>query len=272
MNPTVLTETPAGIVLVGESIEGYQDDVAVSKSQADLFRQSPILHYKIFVAKTLPKKPSTPLMHEGTAFHALALEGEEAFQKCKEELAQVPRSPAKKPEFEDKIRTMFDALMVNPVANDLLANTRREVVFRTKTSQFGFPIQARTDEWRKPGKYFVDLKRVSSFNREDYNNDTTSFHKFGYHRQHPFYLAVANEVLGEGAVTDFYFINVEAQEPFQVKIGQCTERCVNQGFSEVVEALQKMKECYDTNVWPGMPEIIHDLDLPGWYYRNAEAE
>jgi hypothetical protein len=37
-------------------------------------------------------------------------------------------------------------------------------------------------------------------------------------------------------------------------------------------ALAAYKECRDSGIFPGYPEVVQELDLPAWAYRKTRAD
>ena len=105
----------------------------------------------------------------------------------------------------------------------------------------------------------VDLKTTrdispDGFFRQAYN--------LGYHLQAAFYHdgLVANGI----DVPCVKIMAVEGTGPFDVAVYQFGKDEINQGRIEYRELLQQVKECRETDIWPGVCPDTADFRLPNW--------
>lgn len=80
--------------IADEPIDQYHASDCLSKSKLDVFRQSPLLFWKKFVVKTIPKDEPTDALIVGQGVDTLAIEGPEAFAA---RFSVVPNDAPRKP-------------------------------------------------------------------------------------------------------------------------------------------------------------------------------
>lgn len=80
--------------ILDEPLADYHASDCLSKTKLDCFRQSPLLYWKKFVVKTIPKDPPGEALIIGQGVDTLTLEGPEAFA---ERFAVVPNDAPKRP-------------------------------------------------------------------------------------------------------------------------------------------------------------------------------
>jgi exodeoxyribonuclease VIII len=127
----------------------------------------------------------------------------------------------------------------------------------TWTAELGIAAKARLD-LISPGSHLVDLKlthEVDKFER-------TAF-SYGYHRQAAWYLraAIAADVADEN--TPFYFVCVESDFPYEMRIYQASDDFISAGNREIEGILADYAQCLQTNEWPDRVGPWQ-LDLPKW--------
>ena|ERR1700753_1528167 len=61
---------------------------------------------------------------------------------------------------------------------------------------------------------------------------------------------------------------VDKKPPHFVRCYVMTDNALNQGKYEYKYAAHQYKKCIDSGIWESYPEIIEDLDLPNWAYRE----
>lgn len=188
---------------------------------------------------------------------------------------------------------MHDAVRAQPTAAALLAHGEAELTFRVMTnrgpSAANYALQCRPDWFCADGAslelvgllksqgitmdvnepYVCDLKTVNSLSELNFSNFTKHFALFRYYRSGPFYTAVMRDVLGK-LVTKFFFIVVEAQAPYSCAVFLADDKANEIGWSEIVTDLQRLNECYDSGIWPGVPSAVQTITLPSWFVRKSD--
>lgn len=273
-----------------EPIEVYHGGNAVSKTRIDIFRHSPRLYWKRFVAKLVPKDPPGEALIIGSAVDALALEGPHEFaRRFVVAPSGAPRRPssrqinAKKPSDETivaidfwrafdaqnvgkmpldgdqlaLVNRMADALHSNAEFAALRAVAQSQVTFRLKGKRFA--VQCRPDLWCEDGTELtdgmpaiVDLKTIQELPEDDPDHLPRHIAKFGYHRGAHLYREITSNVMRyrDEYRPPFVLCFVEKQEPHAVICRVVDEVALGIGERECQEALERMNGCYERDVWP----------------------
>jgi len=286
---------PLGIIH-GEPADVYHAAPGVTNHRLlDFARPNvPLLYYRKHVTKEAPDALSSDAKEFGEYLHALALEGEAVADSKYVVVPDVaPKRPtkaqlnAKKPSPEtldaiawwknfhevnagkleisgadrDLAWRMVGAIRAKPKTRALFDHGKPEVVARHQMASF--TIQSRLDwfnedqdEWKRP--LIVDLKSIDSL-----ANFERQFFSYKYYRQAAFYQLVVFETLNlPGAYPRFKFVAVEKEEPFQCLVYTPGEISLDIGRNEVLADLKRLKECYDSGVWPGTPDEEMPVEVP----------
>jgi exodeoxyribonuclease VIII len=116
-------------------------------------------------------------------------------------------------------------------------------------------------DWRIPSRHIlVDLKTCEDASPEAF---ARSIFNFTYHIQASFYLDGVRSVLAEPYST-FIFIAVEKKHPFAVAVYQLDADDIDKGRMEQENLLRLFKWCQENDSWPGYPEEIQTIKMPGW--------
>lgn len=267
----------------------HQTDAVSSHRLSDFARPNvPLLYYKKHVEKSIAPDESTAAQAFGEYFHCLALEGENVADarfavspkfdrrtkqgKADSEAFALGNAGKTIVDAEDFALAwqMVKSIRAKKTAAALFAQGKPEVVFRHQLASFA--IQSRVDwfngdldEWKRPT--IVDLKsidRIANFERQ--------FLKFGYYRQMAFYqLTVFHATKGEGAFPKIKMVVVEKEQPGECAVFEPDEVSMDIGRNEVLADLARLKECYDTNNWPGEPDEARPVTLPEWKQMKCRA-
>ncbi len=184
------------------------------------------------------------------------------------------------------VRGCSAAVLANPTARALLAGTQSEVSWRVQAGPM--TLQCRTDAFgyasaelvahmaaqgvamQEGEPYAADIKTTPTLSLADLRAWTRKFVAFGYHRQGPFYQSVMKDVLGVYPER-FFFIVVAKEAPHPCAVMLPDDEANEIGWNEVAKGLEDLRKCYATDKWPGLPDGVHRLSLPGWYAKD-EAE
>lgn len=275
--------TLAGVA--GISSEDYHGSDAISHSKLEVFRERPLLYWKRFVTKSLPREES-PAFAVGSALHCLSLEP----AKYAEGFVMKPegidrRTTAGKAAWaqfcaENDGKTVLDSdqthavgrmageIHAHPIAQKLLARGQPELTWRKPSTALGRDLQCRTDWFNSDGceltegrPYVADVKTIDRL--DDRNAFQKAFVNFGYHRQCGFYLPLLEDC--GVVVRDFFFIVVEKCEPFGCIVYNATPDAIARGQDETVSDLVRLVECQRKDVWPNLPTDLREINLPDWY-------
>jgi hypothetical protein len=250
-----------------------------------------------FIAKTIPPRESSEAMDIGNAVDSLVLEkrlsfivqpetykGLESQKKdaplidkpwnwnanaCKEWGQANRGSLILSKKDADLVSAMRDAVFANQTADTLLSRGEAQTTWRHK---FGaFVAQIRPDWWnhdgvRLPeqeiGHYMCDLKSA-----EDFAQFLSNRRAFGYDRQAALYREVSRLVLSritgtpidEVSAPEFFFIVVFKTPPVQCVVYRPSAEDMAAATEEITDDLIRLKRCYETNTWPGVPAGINEL-------------
>jgi hypothetical protein len=160
-------------------------------------------------------------------------------------------------DFETVIN-MRDAIMADPHASDLLAQSSdREVTAIFRLSN-GLMCKARLDAFGM-GRV-CDLKKT----RDASENFERSLVTYGYARQGTFYRLAGRA--HDRDVQKFSFIAVEDEAPFAVGIHTLTEKAMDLAAEELMPLLDRYHACESSGIWPGYAP--RECNLPDWAERK----
>lgn len=104
-----------------------------------------------------------------------------------------------------------------------------------------------------------DLKTTESANPK---HCESSIMKWGYYRQAAWYLS-GMEAIGKPCDA-FVFMFVEKARPHLVTCFDVSEKALKKGMRECNEAIARLKECRESNLWPCYTKDILTFELPSW--------
>jgi len=233
----------------------YRAAEGVNKSTLWEMRKSPA-HYRYILEHPVE---DTPALRFGRALHAAVLTprifkrdfaiapavdrrtkaGKEAIAEWRAALpAGAEEITADDAEI---IAEMAKAIKQTPEAATLFKGTRKEVPIFWNDKTTGIKCKCRLDVWGKD--WIVDLKTTSdilAFDRDAF--------KYGYHVQAAHYLRAVESKTGK--IPKWYFVAVEKQPPFAVKIIEADPGFIDYGDFIRAELLEKVKSCRATGDWP----------------------
>lgn len=254
------------------SLEEYHRTEALSKSNLDKLAISP-LHFKH--SKENPPAP-TPAMIFGAAYHLAGLEPQE-FSKFyaiapegidrrtkagKEAWAEFEQECQGKTvitrEDRDKISLMIEVLYAHETVQKLLTNGIPEDSLFADMN--GVPGKCRPDYKRPDIGVLIDLKSAVDASPKGFSKAIANYN---YHIQSAWYLDLVN--LAETTnYEQFVFIVQEKEPPFAVAVYVADYEMIEMGRLRYEELLMVYKFCRDNDVWPGYPDKVQIISLPGW--------
>lgn len=129
-------------------------------------------------------------------------------------------------------------------------------------------VKVRPDALYQPHRYglalAVDVKTSTS---ADPRKFAESCWKFGYFRQHPWYVDRLAEHDIEAA---FAFLVVSKEPPYLASAVELRPEAVELGRRRNRESLEAIRRCIETDTWPDYGPHIHQVDLPMWAYKQEE--
>lgn len=220
----------------------------------------------------------TPALIFGSAFHALVLEGQEAFDNRFVVAPEINRrtkaGQAEYAEFctqnegkavigKDDYNLMIDmlnAVIRHPFACRVLSEGRSEMSVFWEDEETGIYCKCRPD--RVPdGDYgvIVDVKTTISAKQKAFENSCI---KYGYDRQAAMYLDGYNAAT-KSNVDSFIFIAVEKTVPFMVGCYAISETDIAVGRIKYQELMKKELGYRERNEWPHYEdEGLVEMNLP----------
>ncbi len=90
---------------------------------------------------------------------------------------------------------------------------------------------------------------------------------YAYHRQGALSIDGLSTVKGHSYSSVVLFV-VDKNAPHFVRCYVMTDNAIEQGRYEYKYAAAQYKKCSDTGIWTSYPEIIEDLDLAPWAYKD----
>jgi hypothetical protein len=255
-----------------QSNNDYHAGPGISKSGLARILRSP-LHFKT------PRKETAALVI-GDSFHVATLEPErfekeyavlpancspgsgkgmkerkETFLYDAEQKGQTILSQAD----YDTSRAMAAAVHSNQYAIDLLSNGESELSgYWYDPENPDILCKLRMDWINKEERIIIDLKsttdaRYYQFRSSAFNND--------YHMQSGWYLYGATHIT-KVEHKNFYFIVVEKEPPYGIKIYKADPEMINIGLLECQRALEIYADCLAKDEWPCYGEGIEILSPP----------
>ena len=262
--------------------EWYHKSPGLSRSTLYWMDRSPehFLHHVMH-----PDEP-TDAMIKGDAFHIAALEPDLFWERFavrpEDQSGRTKDGKAFKAEAEEAGKIVLsykDGQDVWGMADKIRANKKYKWLLEQCEIEFsGYWIDPETEALCKMRTdmictktypwIIIDLKscvdaRPDKFKRVAYDK--------GYHWQLGHYLYGAS-IIEKVDFTDFIFAAVEKEPPYGTWLHQDDDEASMyiEGLYQVRQALRQWKECQDAALWPGYPETIEHLGLPGYIKRTQK--
>ncbi len=268
-------ELPVFPFIEFESAENYhaksKSGEFVSSHFLEDFRVKGPLFYHKKTNGEIPDKDS-PAYLIGRAVHTFILEGDERFDQDYEVTDGPINDKTGNPygketktykewfSLQDKqiistldfalIETMADSVRNHSFARKLLSRGVAESVVRAQIK--GVSCQIRCD-WLSSDYGIVDLKTCDDLDWFEYDAK-----KYGYYHQLAFYQRVVFEASDRMPLV--YIIAVEKKEPFRCGVWGISGRTLETASNENLDALSRLQECRDKNIWPTGYEEIRILE------------
>lgn len=251
--------------------DAYYRSRALSKSAIDLLLECPAL-FKAWLDSDEEEKETDALIF-GRMFHKLLLEPE-TFEReyavtnlnlsTKAGRAWKKDVPAgatiiKEDTYESAL-LMAQAIRDHPQAKYLFNDCETEKsIYWTRPD--GIECKARPDIVANVGglRIVADPKSTDSVNPDAIMRTVAKYH---YHRQASWYL---DGLEATGTPCDaFVFIFVEKTPPYLVTMCELDEEALAKGNEDCERAVEKLKECRETRIYPCYTREILKISLPHW--------
>lgn len=273
------------------SNDEYHGSFGTSSSQLKvLLEQTPA--YQRYHS-TNPKE-TTAAMALGTAVHALVLEPEKFDEEVavlpeinrrtkigQEEFAEFHQTNASKtiitPEQYEKAKLMAGNVLAHPVARILVEDAVVESSIYwwyhstdpDDDTHYKEMVKVRPDGLCRSHPIIFDLKTTVDATESEFQRTILNR---GYHISAAMYKDGINQcqpLLDEMrriAYTNFVFIVVENEPPYQCALYEIDQEALDIGQSQLRRAMHYLKRAREKN-WPSFPEEIRMIGLPHWANR-----
>jgi hypothetical protein len=261
--------------------EYHRDKSALSSSSLKKLLKSPKSFYSYATGEQEFKE--TDAMRLGTLFHMALLEPE----LFKKKYVLMPdfgdmRSPKNRQTRDEwKANQAPDAVilseeektdiigMINSVARHrdaarMLKNGQSEIsgFFRDPTT--GMKCKIRPDFFLEKDMALMDVKTTEDCSLEAFSRTLWSYR---YDVQMAMYCEGIRMITGKAVVHPMYLV-IERKPPYECAVYRCDEGLIARGMTDYLGCLDLLKNCLDTNKWPGYQSQIQDIALPRWAFSN----
>lgn len=219
-------------------------------------REEPKAHFDVGTAT------HSKVLGTGAPFVAIDVDAKRG--KAWTEPADAARAEGKVPLTRDEaaaVDAMAEAVLAHPRARQILTGGESEVSAFWHDEEFDVTRRARFDHLR--GRVIGDLKTTT--NAEPSRLAKTVI-DFGYDLSAAQYLTVAGGL--DLDVVAFALVFVEKDAPHLVTVCDLDANFLDRGERLCRVALERYRDCRESDTWPGYPGDIHTLNLPGWAARE----
>ena len=156
--------------------------------------------------------------------------------------------------------TMAAAILAHPVAAAYLARGEAEKTLTWTDPATGLQCKCRTDFLSRSLGAVVDLKSAVNIESRAFQN---AIMRYGYNCQGAHY---RNGAIACGEFVDpaVVIIAVEKTAPFDVGVFRLKPDAINAGAADVADLLALLKQCIETDTWPGRYPDEVDMGIPAW--------
>ncbi len=139
----------------------------------------------------------------------------------------------------------------------------------------GYDAKARLDKYipatRNRPATIVDVKKVRS-GHGNVERFGKAVHRYKYHWSGAFYSDAVKQLTGDDRDPRFYFVVVEDAPPYAVGVYELSGTDINIGRQCYRNVIHRMKQCEQSNHWPGYSTSVETVELPGWYVKQFERD
>ena len=255
------------------SNKDYHRKIGLSKSGLVNFLKSPEYYQWRLQNPTDP----TPAMKLGTHVHTRILEPTRHRETYIVAPAINKRTKAGKAEWAefqaanegkeivtqdemDIVNAMAESVGRSETASALLSGGTAEQSVFWNDPVHGFLCKCRPDYLNPKYEVIIDLKTTNDISPEAFSKSVANFK---YHFQAVHYLAGCEAVM-PGQYGAFIFVCVESKEPYPVAVYVLDQESLNLAEVEMEPLLSRYAQCVETDTWPGPPDEVEVISLPGW--------
>lgn len=175
------------------------------------------------------------------------------------EKAVTPDTIVVPEKFVETLGRMMEKILDHPKARNLLRAGKREVVLLWGDPDFEVPCKARID-FLNFNNHIVDLKTTLDCRKKPF---AQSMNRYQYAVQVAHYLSGAR-ITGLCDPTHFYFLAIEKEDPWKVKIYRAGDTVLGVGEQWRREAMEIYANCRKTDQWPDNGDDIETIEMPDW--------
>lgn len=260
-------------------IEVYHKSPGISSSGISLILDCPKRYWYQYLCEDNIKE-ETRSMSIGQALHTMVLEPH-TFDDRFLVLPQCDRrTKAGKEVYEDAIKHAGTKSLLNhddyESAKQMAENIRTHRMFEKlygvgniedsliwKDKDTNVLLRSRPDYYND--FLIVDIKTTKDASPHSFANSMATY---GYHRQAALACDALTELTGVTYDTVIQFV-VENTAPYLVAAYLISQDAISLGRKQYKEGAAIYSDCMKSNVWPGYPEIITEINLPSYvYYRE----
>ena len=165
---------------------------------------------------------------------------------------------------------MSKAAWAHPLASQLLKGSGSNEVSVLWIDEDGTPCKARIDRitaWEGDGwTHACDVKTAQDASPEGFRR---AIGNYRYDWQAAHYLDGLDAI--DHRERKFTFIAIEKEPPHAIGVYQLLDWCLEDARDELREVKAKINEAQKTDVWPGYPAEIVELELPRWRQKGEWA-
>jgi exodeoxyribonuclease VIII len=129
----------------------------------------------------------------------------------------------------------------------------------------GVLCRCRPDFYRADLGLIVDLKSTKSAHPDAFSRSVVNY---GYHAQEAFYSDGWTQT--GNAVDGFVFLAFEKTPPYARAVYELPPEIVIEGRAIIERALDTYAACRFSDIWPGYPSGVQNLEFKRWAYRHTD--
>lgn len=251
---------------------------SVSRSGLLEFMRSPYNYWAHYINPGRPGKEMTAALKFGRALHEYVLEpvefakhfavkptkvllknvGREVYDEYKAICEELENSNLIVLDDEDfyNLRNMYDALLANDEARELIQGAAYEQSYFWNDPESGLLLKARPDILHR--NIIVDLKSCADASPQAFQRD---IYTYGYYIQAPM-MQDAIKAIENRYIETFINVCVEKTYPWNVGIYIIDQEAIDLGRVKYKQASVELSRCIAYNEWPGYE--IATIGLPRW--------
>lgn len=168
----------------------------------------------------------------------------------------------------DRALSIRDIVHADAWINTIITGGQRAVEASGfwRDEETGVICRCRPDLYRADLGIILDVKTTVDAGPTGFAKSVVNY---GYHAQEAFYTD-GWRALGQ-QVDGFVFLAVEKEAPFAKAIYELPPSIVEEGRAVIRKSLATYADCARSNIWPGYPEGVQELQFPRWAYSMIEA-